>query len=102
MNDPTKPEEDVYDTMGTLKITIPRQEILDYVPMQEDVLGLVVLGKNMGRLGKIKEIRRGLSRKYTVIVLESPKGERFQAPLEYVFPVGFDEPLITLPESAYE
>jgi len=102
VKDPTKPEEDIYKTMSTLKITIPEQEILEYVPMKEGVLGLVVLGKNMGRIGKIKEIRWGISKKYTVIVLENEKGDIFQAPLNYVFPVGFDKPLISLPESAFE
>jgi len=52
----------------------------------------------MGQIGKIKEITRGIGRRMSVVTLESPGGELFQTSLEYVFPIGRDKPLISLPQ----
>jgi len=98
VNDPTKPEEDVYKTMDVLQISLPEQEIREYVKFEEGVIALVIWGKNMGQIGKIKEIIHGIGRRMSVVTLESSDGELFQTSLEYVFPIGRDKPLISLPQ----
>ncbi len=98
VNDPTKPEEDTYKTMDVLQIGLPGQEIREHIKFEEKVLALVTWGKNMGQIGRIKEITRGIGRRMSVVTLESPDGELFQTSLEYVFPVGRDKPLISLPQ----
>lgn len=96
VNDPTKPEEDTYKTMDVLKIGLPEQEIEENIKFEEEVLALVTWGKNMGQVGRIKEITRRIGRRMSVVTLESPDGELFQTSLEYVFPIGRDKPLISL------
>ncbi len=96
VSNPTKPVEDVYKTMGSLLIKVPSQEIVDYVPLEEGVLAVVIDGKNVGRMGRIVSIQKGMGRRRTLVTLEDEEGHRFQTILEYVFVVGRDKPLITV------
>ncbi len=96
VSDPTKPVEDTYRTMGTLLIKIPSQEIVDYVPLEEGVLAIVVDGKNVGRMGRVVAIQKGMGRRRTLVTLEDSEGHRFQTILEYIFVVGREKPLVTV------
>ncbi len=98
VNDPTNPEEDTYKTMDVLKISLPGQEIEEHIKFEEGSFVLVTWGKNMGQVGRIKEIIHGIGRRMSVVTLESPDGELFQTSLEYVFPIGRDKPIISLPQ----
>lgn len=98
VNDPRNPVEDVYDTLGTLKISIPDQEILEYIPLKEGVLAIVNGGRNVGRVGRIVSIHRGMRRYRSIVTLEDFSGSKFQTSLDYIFPIGVDKPLITLPK----
>lgn len=101
VSDPTNPVEDVYRTLGTVKIAIPEQEIVDYVPLEEGVLAIIAGGRNVGRVGRVLEIKKSIRRYRSIVTLEDRNGNRFQTSLEYVFPIGRDKPLITLPEGAW-
>ncbi len=102
VSDPTRADEaKPYKTLGTLKISIPEQEVLDYVPLEEGVIAIVFGGRNVGKVGRIVSIHRGIGRKRSIVELEDPRGERFQTSLEYVFVIGRDKPLISLPEGAW-
>lgn len=96
VSDPRNPAEDVYETLGVLKISIPEQRILDYVPLKEGVLAIVTGGRNVGRVGKVLEIHRGMRRYRSIVTLEDSSGNRFQTSLDYIFPIGLEKPLITL------
>lgn len=98
VNDPKNPVEDVYDTLGTLQISIPNQGVLNYVPLREGVLAIITGGRNVGRVGKVVSITRGMRRYRSIVTLEDKGGSRFQTSLDYVFPIGLDKPLVTLPE----
>ncbi len=102
ISDPTNPVEDVYKTLGTLKISIPGQNILDYVPLKEGVLAIISGGRNVGRVGRIVSIHKGIRRYRSIVTLEDKHGNKFQTSLTYVFPIGREEPLITLPEGAWK
>ncbi len=103
VSDPTRAEEaKPYKTLGTLKISIPEQEVLDYVPLEVGNLAIVFGGRNVGRVGRIVSIQRGMGRKRSIVTLEDARGEKFQTSLEYVFVIGKGgEPLISLPEGAW-
>ncbi len=101
VSDPTNPVEDVYNTLGTVKISIPKQELLDYIPLKEGVIAIIIGGRNVGRVGKVLEIRRGMRRFRSIVTLEDKNGNRFQTSLDHIFPIGVDEPLISLPEGAW-
>lgn len=99
--DPQSPVEDVYSTLGTVKLSIPEQEILDYVPLEEGNLAMIIGGKNVGRVGVIKEVKRGMRRYRSIVTLETADGSTIQTSLNYVFVVGRKEPMISLPEGVW-
>ncbi len=101
VSDPTNPVEDKYKTLGTLKLAIPDQEILEYIPLQENVLAIISGGRNVGRVGRIVSIHKGIRRYRSIVTLEDKHGNKFQTSLVYVFPIGIEEPLIKLPEGAW-
>ncbi|MET1159409.1 MAG: 30S ribosomal protein S4e [Thermoprotei archaeon] len=101
VSDPTNPVEDKYKTLGSLQLAIPKQEILNYIPLQEGVLAIITGGRNVGRVGRVVSIRRGIRRYRSIVTLEDKHGNKIQTSLDYVFPIGFDEPLIKLPEGAW-
>ncbi len=97
MEDLDQPIGDIYDTINVLKITIPEQEILDHIKFEEGNLALAIEGKNMGYVGTITNIERRLARE-NVVTFEGKDGEIFQTAQKYVFPIGRDSSLISLPE----
>jgi len=101
VSDPKNPVEDTYETLGSLQISLPNQNILNYIPLKEGVLAIISGGRNVGRVGKVVSIHRGLRRYRSIATLEDKHGNKFQTSLVYVFPIGVDKPLITLPEGAW-
>ncbi|MBD3228862.1 MAG: 30S ribosomal protein S4e [Candidatus Lokiarchaeota archaeon] len=98
VKDPENPEEDVYKTQDVLKISLPDQEILEHLEFDENVLSIIVAGKNLGYVGKVLEIERREGPYQNIIRVQS-KDEELQTALEYAFMVGVDKPIITLPTS---
>lgn len=100
VNDPKKPEEDVYQTLDTLKISIPDQEILGYMKLAVGAPAIIIGGKNVGRYGKIISIEEKPSRKRRdlLVTIQSKNGNSFQTTLNFLFLLGDAEPSISLPE----
>ena len=78
------------------KLALPEPKILERVPFEVGVLALVTGGGNVGRVGKITEIKLIESPRPNIITLEASDGATFQAPEDYVFVVGKEKPLISL------
>jgi ribosomal protein S4E len=55
-------------------------------------------GKNAGLVGRIKEIEKRIGYHASVVTLENTQGELFETTLEYTFPIGDTEPIISLPQ----
>ncbi len=102
MKDPKNPEEDVYRTMDTLKISVPDQEVVGHMKLAEGAPALIVGGKNVGRHGKIVDIAERLNqkRRKLLVTTEDIKGKRFQTTLDFVFIIGEAESSISLPEAS--
>ena len=100
VKDATKPEEDVYGTLDTIKIGLPSQEILGHFKLAEGAPALIVGGKNIGKHGKIVAVERRevQKRKDSLITIEDGRGNHFQTTVEYVFAIGDAKPHIALPE----
>jgi len=100
VKDPSKPEEDVYKTLSSLKLSIPDLEILEYMKLNEGAPAIIVGGKNIGIHGKIVSIeeRPGQKRRNFLVTIEDKKRNRFQTTLDFVFVVGSKTPCISLPE----
>jgi len=102
VKDPNKPEEDVFQTLDTLKISLPDQEILGHMKLAEGTPALIVGGKNAGKHGKIVAIeqRQRQKRKNSLVTVEDERGNRFQTTVDYVFAIGDKQPHISLPEAS--
>lgn len=100
--DAKNPQEDVYTTLDTLKISLPEKQISEYVKIKENGFGIITGGKNIGRYGKIVEIEKtkAKKRRNAFVTIEDAKGNRYQTILDFVFAIGEAEPLISLPEVA--
>jgi small subunit ribosomal protein S4e len=99
--DPKNPQ-DVYETLDTLKISLPERQILQHIKLKENDFAIITGGKNIGKHGKIVEIEsaKGKKRRNTLAVIEDEKGNRYQTILNFVFAIGEKQPLISLPEAA--
>ncbi len=100
--DPKNPTEDVYQTLDTLKISLPEKQILEHTKMKEKDYAVITGGKNVGKFGKIVEIEKaeGRKRRNALVTVEDEKGNRYQTTLEFVLALGEAQPLIALPEVA--
>jgi len=102
VKDANKPEEDVFSTLDTVKVSLPDQKILTHFRLVEGSSALIVGGKNIGRHGKIVAVERRdvQKRKNALVTIEDAKGSRFQTTVEYTFVIGDAKPHISLPEVA--
>jgi len=102
VKDPNKPEEDVFHTLDTLKISLPNQEILSHMKLAEGAPALIISGKNAGKHGKIVAIeqRPRQKRKNSLVTVEDERENRFQTTVDYVFVIGDKQPHISLPEAS--
>jgi small subunit ribosomal protein S4e len=104
VSDPTNPvEAKPYKTLGTVKVSLPDQELLGYVPLELGSLAIIFGGRNVGKVGRIVSIQPGMRRR-GIVTLEDARGEKIQTSLQYVFviaPPG-EEPWISLPEGAWK
>ena len=100
--DPKNPQEDVYETLDTLKVSLPERQILEHIKLKENDFAIITGGKNIGKYGRIVAIEsaKGKKRRNTLAVIEDEKGNRYQTILNFVFAVGEKQPLISLPEAA--
>ncbi len=104
VSDPANPvEAKQYQTLGTVKISIPQQQLLDYAPLEKDSLVIVFGGRNVGRVGRVVNIQRGVGRGQSIVTIEDVRGEKLQTSLDYVFVIARpgEEPWISLPEGAW-
>jgi len=102
VSDPKNPQEDVYKTLDTIKISIPEEQVLEHIKMKEKDYAIITGGKNIGKLGKIAEIERAKAKKRRTAfaIIEDEKGDRYQTILDFVFAIGETKPIISLPEAA--
>ena len=100
VEDPQKPEKDVYQTLNVLKTSIPSQEITAHLKLGKDMHAIIVGGKNVGKYGKIVTVekRPGQKRRGSLVTIEDENGNRFQTTLNFIFATGDTRPWISLPE----
>jgi len=100
VKDPNRPEEDVFHTLDTMKISLSNQGILGHMKLVEGAPALIVGGKNAGKHGKIVAIEQRQKRKSSLVTIEDERGNRFQTTIDYVFVIGDTKPQISLPEAS--
>ena len=100
VSDPRNPVEDIYDTLGTVKLSLRDGKIEEYYPMTEGSVAIIIGGKNVGRVAKILKIYEGMRHYRKQIRLIDFKGNEFFTTLDKVFVLGSDKPVIKVPEGA--
>ncbi len=100
VTDPKNPQEDIYESLNTLSVSIPDRQILARTEMKQDAYAVITGGKNVGKYGKIVEIEKvsGKKRRDMLVTIEDKKKNQYQTILDFVFAVGEKQPLIALPE----
>lgn len=100
LEQPESSQAGVYETFDTLKLGLPEKQVLAQLKVKEGNLAVITGGKNIGKYGRIVEIEKTKSKKrrQALVVVEDEKGNRYQTILDFVFVVGENTPLISLPE----
>jgi len=101
--DPKNPQEDVYKTLDTIKISLPERQILEHIKMKENGYAIITGGKNIGKYGKIVNIEKaeGKKKRNSLITIEDQKSDRFQTILDFALAIGETKPLISLTEAMH-
>jgi len=99
VEDPTSPGEDKYQTLDTLVISLPDQEVLEHLRMEKGMSAILIDGKNMGKHGLISSIEEqpGRKRRRFLVNIEGEGGRTYQSILDYAFVVGDEKPRVSLP-----
>ncbi len=99
--DPNSPQEVVYATFDMLKLSLPEKQLIETLKTKEGNLAVITGGQNIGKQGRIVEIEKteAKKRRNALVVIEDEKGNRYQTILDFVFSIGGDKPLISLPEA---
>ena len=100
--DPRNTQEDIYKTFDTIKLSLPEKQILEHIKMEEKDFAIITGGKNIGKYGKIVEIEKaeGKKRRNSFATVEDAKGNRYQTILNFIFPIGEKQAVISVPEEA--
>lgn len=101
VNDPQKPEEDTYQTLDVLKLSVPDRELLGRAKLTVGAPAIVIGGKNIGKYGKVTTIedKPNQKRRDLIVTIEDKNGDQFQTILDFVFILGDKESSISLPEA---
>jgi small subunit ribosomal protein S4e len=95
--DPRNIQEVSYETFDVLKLSLPEKEVTGVIKTKEGNLAIITGGKNIGKQGRIVEIEKAEAKKRrnALVVIEDEKGNRYQTILDFVFPIGETQPLIS-------
>jgi small subunit ribosomal protein S4e len=95
--DPENPQEVIYETFDTLKLSLPEKQVIDNIKTKKGNLAIITGGKNIGKQGRIVEIEKteAKKRRNALVVIEDEKGNRYQTILNFVFSIGAAQSLIS-------
>jgi small subunit ribosomal protein S4e len=95
------PQEVVYETFDTLKLSLPDKQVVDHLKAKKGNLAIITGGKNIGKQGRIAEIEKteAKKRRNALVVIEDEKGNRYQTILNFVFSIGAAQSLISSSEA---
>ena len=85
-----------YKTFDTVLVSLKDMKIIDHIPLQENNIAVIVGGRNIGRLGYVRNITPGMRHYRTIVSLEDLNKHLFQTVLTYVYIIGRDKPVVKL------
>jgi small subunit ribosomal protein S4e len=95
-----EPSEDAFKPLDVIRLGISSGEVEGHLKLGKAAFALIIGGKNRGKYGKVVEIEKapGKKRRQLVATVEDFAKKRVKTILDFIFVVGGDEPLISLPE----
>ena len=92
----TDPQSNTFSTNDTVRISIPKQNVLNHMKFEKGNYALVTAGRNIGKSGKIVELQAGNATRPAMVRIEDDAGTKFDTMVDYTFVVGTDKPAIKL------
>jgi small subunit ribosomal protein S4e len=86
-------EKDVYKTGDCLLVELPSLKILEHIKLEKGSLGLILKGKNAGKLAKVVEVVIPRTQEPRKIICEA-ENRKLEVIFDYFFLVGKEAPLI--------
>jgi small subunit ribosomal protein S4e len=90
-------QKDVYKTGDSILLQMPEQKIVEHVKLENGSLVLIFKGKNIGKVGEVKEIIETRTREPNKLICEI-EGTKVETIKDYVFAVGKNKPIIAISE----
>jgi small subunit ribosomal protein S4e len=87
--------EDVYKTNDSLLIEIPSLKIVQHIPLEKGCIGIVIKGKNSGKVCVIDKVYKGEFRKPARVLCKIGE-EKVETLVDYLVVLGKEKPLITV------
>ena len=99
VKDPKNPKEAKgYSRMDVLKLSVPEQEILKVIKLQDGNLASIMSGKNIGQIGKIISIKKLFGPYASTVSIEHGVDDHTETLYDYTFVIGDgDQAEISLP-----
>ena len=88
-----------YRVNDVVKLKVPEQEILDHIAFKEKIQSIITGGRSQGETGVIVGLGSESGRKRTATV-RTQRGEDIRTLAKYVFPLGTETSMISLPGEA--
>ena len=80
----------------TIKISIPKQNILEHIPLEVGAWVIIEDGSNIGRYGKLTALEKRIGKYRSIAVIETEGEIVVRTSLEYVFAIGKESPVIEI------
>lgn len=87
-----------YKTGDTVLIEVPSQKILDHLKLEKENVGLIIKGKNSGKIARVKEVEVKKSMRESSKVICDIEDREVEVRKDHVFVVGKDKPILKLGE----
>jgi len=96
--DPTRPEEDVYGVLDVVQLNLTNGKIMKHLKFAEGAYAMVIDGENIGRHGTITSVEKHSPTAPRIVKIRGANNVEYNTVADYIFVVGEDKSLISLPE----
>jgi small subunit ribosomal protein S4e len=92
--DPKAKPKEPYRPGDTLLIKLPNQTIQEHIPLKEGIIAIITGGDHTGYVGKLIKI----DPENRLGTIQTTGDKTILTAIRYVFPLGEDKPLVSIPE----
>jgi small subunit ribosomal protein S4e len=85
-----------FNLQDVVKLSLPDFKVEERLAFEKEALVLITGGRSVGKTGKIQDIQHVKEAQSDLVTVKSDAAT-FQSPKNYVFPIGKEKPVISLP-----